>query len=201
MKSDSIQAHPRLAELRLILKAHPDWLKPWSGLLFRFQTVDFPAVKDILSGDGARQYGGRWNRPGLATLYGSTTDTAALHECKAHDRYYGIETTSPRLLVAIEAQLARVLDLTSPAIRRALGVTQNELVSEDWRKLLQSGRESMSQALGLAAASAGASGLLARSAATPLGTSVAVFPGAHQHDRLVVVEGEKLTQLRLKTRA
>jgi RES domain-containing protein len=44
------------------------------------------------------------------------------------------------LLVAIEAQLTRVLDLTSPATRRALGVTPTELGAEDWRKLQAAGK-------------------------------------------------------------
>ena len=114
--------HPRFAELRDELQAHPEWFVPWQGTLFRFQTVDFPAPGDVLSGAGARGRGGRWNPPGLATVYGSTTDTTALEECKAHDRYYGVETKSPRLLVAIEAQLTRTLDLTDATTRRALGV-------------------------------------------------------------------------------
>lgn len=69
------------------ISAHPEWLSPWSGYFFRFQTIKFPAAKDILSGKGARQRGGRWNPPGLAALYGSTTDTATLEESKANDRY------------------------------------------------------------------------------------------------------------------
>jgi RES domain-containing protein len=201
MKHGRIQSHPRFAELREILNAHPDWFKPWSGIFFRFQTVDFPAVKEILSGQGARQRGGRWNQPGISTLYGSTTDNTALEEVKANDRYYGIETKNPRLLVAVEAQLVGVLDLTSSVIRRALGITLKELAAEDWRKLLQSGQESTSQALGHAAAESGASGLLARSATVPLGINVVVFPGAHKNDRLTVVEGGKLTRLGIKTRA
>lgn len=109
----------------------PEWLTPWSGTFFRFQTIDFPSATDVLSGEGARMRGGRWNQPGLAAVYGSTTDTTALEECKANDRYYGVETKSPRLLVAIDAQLIRVLDLSSASIRRTLGVTLKELATED----------------------------------------------------------------------
>lgn len=57
-----------------------------------------------------------------------------------------------------------MLDLTSIRIRRTLGVTLKELAEEDWRKLLQAGQESSSQALGRAASVNGASGLLVRSA-------------------------------------
>ena len=36
----------------------------------------------------------------------------AARQSKANDRYYGVPTKSPRLVVAIEAQLTRMLDLT-----------------------------------------------------------------------------------------
>jgi RES domain-containing protein len=201
MKFNRIQPNPRFAEFQQILAAHPEWLQPWSGMFFRFQTVDFPAAKDVLSGEGARMRGGRWNQPGFATIYGSITDTTALEECKANDRYYGVETKSPRLLVAIEAQLVGMLDLTAAGIRRTLGVTLKELAAEDWRKLLQAGQESSSQALGRAASATGASGLRARSAAVAQGINVAVFPGAHRSDRMKVVEGDKLDRFGGRLRA
>jgi len=188
-------SNPRYGEFRTILAAHPEWLAPWSGHFFRFQTIRFPAAKDILSGLGAMQRGGRWNPPGLAALYGSTTDTAALEEAKGHDRYYGLETKTPRLVVAVSADVARMLDLTSPAIRRQLGVTLSELAGEDWRKLLQSGQESLSQAIGRAAASVGASGILVRSASVRLARNVIIFPPSGSSGRLAIVEGDALARL------
>jgi RES domain-containing protein len=199
--SASFQRHPRFVEMRDRFRAHPEWFGAWSGTLFRFQTVDYPTPKDVLSGAGARWRGGRWNAPGLATLYGSTTDTTALEECKANDRYYGVESKSPRLLVAIEAQLARVLDLASPATRRAMDMTLAELAAEDWRKLLAAGKESFTQALGRAVAAVGGSGLLVRSAAVHLGVNVIIFPGACAGDRLAVVEGAKLENLGIRANA
>ena len=193
--SASIHRHPRFAELRDLFRAHPEWFAPWAGTLFRFHTVDYPAPKDVLSGEGAHWRGGRWNLPGIATLYGSTTDSTALQECKANDRYYGVETKSPRLLVAIEAQLTRLLDLTNPEIRRAMGVSLTELAAEDWRKLLAAGKESFSQTIGRAVVVAGGSVLLARSAAVPRGVNVAIFPGVCAADHLEVVEGAKLEKL------
>lgn len=121
--SSTIHRNPRFAALCNRLRNHPEWLGNWNGTLFRFQTIDFPSPRDILSGEGARWRGGRWNPPGLATLYGSTTDATALEECKASDRYYGVQTKSPRLLVAIEVQLTKLLDLTNPATRRGIDVT------------------------------------------------------------------------------
>ena len=201
MKFTRLKPNPRFAEFRTILAAHPEWLKPWAGTFFRFQTIDFPSPKDVLSGEGARERGGRWNQPGLAAVYGSTTDVAALEECKANDRYYGIVTTYPRLLVAVEANLTGVLDLTVAPIRRALGITLRELGAEDWRKLLHAARESSSQALGRAAANVGASGLLVRSAAVTRGVNMVIFPGINPGDRLAVVEGNRLAGLGVKLRA
>ena len=201
VKSARPQPNPRFAEFQQIMAAHPEWLTPWSGTFFRFQTIDFFSANDVLRGEGARLRGGRWNQPGLATVYGSTADTTALEECKANDRYYGVETKSPRLLVAVEAQLVGVLNLTSAGIRRTLSVTLKELAAEDWRKLMHVGQESSSQALGRAAAVVGASGLLVRSAAMARGINVVVFPQAHRDDRLKVVEGEKLARLGVRLRA
>jgi len=196
--SDAIHRHPRFAELRDLFRARPEWFGAWSGTLFRFQTVDFPAPREVFSGEGARRRGGRWNPPGIAMLYGSTTDHAALEECKAHDRYYGVETKSPRLLVAIEAQLTRMLDLTAPATRRAMDVTQAELGSEDWRKLQAGGKESFTQAIGRAVAAIGGSGLRSRSATVPDGVNVAIFPGVVASDRLSVLDGAKLEKLGMR---
>lgn len=198
--SAPLHRHPRFAELCDEFLDHPDWFTPWTGALFRFQTVEFPAAKDILSGKGAGDRGGRWNPVGLRTLYGSTTDTTALEECKANDRYYGIITKGPRLLVAIEAHLTRALDLTNPEIRRALDITLTELAAEDWRKLQAAGKESLAQVLGRAVAETGGSGLLARSAAVRRGVNVAIFPGITRTDRLTVVEGDKLDKLGVRKR-
>jgi hypothetical protein len=68
MKLSRIQPNPRFAEVPQILAEHPEWLKPWSGTFFRFQTIDFPAAKDVLSVVGACVQGGRRNQPGLATV-------------------------------------------------------------------------------------------------------------------------------------
>lgn len=80
-------------------------------------------------------------------------------------------------------------------------MTLKELAAEDWRKLMQAGVESSSQALGRAGAANGASGVLVRSAAVPLGINVAVFPRAHRDDRMKVVEAAKLARLGGRQRA
>jgi RES domain-containing protein len=193
--------HPRFVELCDEFRANPEWFTPWAGTLYRFQTVKYPSPKEILGGTGARGRGGRWNPPGLAAVYGSTTDITALEECKANDRYYGLETKTPRLLVAVEVHLARVLDLTQLTIRRALDLTLAELAAEDWRKLLSAGKESFTQSLGRAVFTVGGSGLLVRSAAVSRGVNGVVFPSNCASDRLEVVDGVTLEKLGVKTNA
>ena len=191
--------NPRFDELRKLISSKPMSLSSWAGTLYRFQTVDYPTPEDVLSGLGAKRRGGRWNPPGLAVVYGSTTDTTALQECKATDHYYGIVTRSPRLVIAVEARLKRVLNLTSASVRAQLGVTLTELRAEDWRKLLQAGRESLTQTLGRAAFHAGASGIVAPSTAEALGVNVAIFrDNLGKGETLTVVEGRELRRLARK---
>ncbi len=168
-------------------------LTPWSGLLYRFHSVSYPRPEDILSGAGANWRGGRWNPPGISAIYGSTSDETALDECKAHDRYYGLQTLSPRLLVVVEVRLDRVLNLTNPRVRRKLRLAVRDWADEDWRQMQENGRESLSQAIGRAVSEAGGSALLAPSSAVHGGVNVVVFPDNLQAgDTASVVEGEKL---------
>lgn len=48
MRPLSLQSNPRFAEFQGIMKGHPEWLKPWSGSFFRFQTTEFPSAKFLL---------------------------------------------------------------------------------------------------------------------------------------------------------
>lgn len=201
MQLPHLTPNPRFAAFKATLTKNPGLFQPWQGTFFRFQSISFPAPGEVLSGEGARRRGGRWNPPGQAALYGSLTDTVALEECKANDRYYGVETKGPRLLIAIEAVLTGLVDLTSSTVRRTLGLTLQELAHEDWRMLQHAGKESSSQALGRAAAACGASGLLARSTALHGTTNLAVFPKARQHDRLRIVGEKELGKLGIKSRA
>jgi RES domain-containing protein len=110
-----------------------------------------------------------------------------------HDQYYGVETVSPRLLVAVEARLGRVLDLTSARVRRRLALAVHVWADEDWRQMQDDGRESLSQAIGRAVWQAGGSGLLAPSSAVRGGVNVVVFPRRLGFgESVAVVEGEKL---------
>lgn len=185
--------HPGFEKITEHLACNASLLGAWSGILFRFQSIEYPQPNDVLNGAGASWRGGRWNAPGISAIYGSTSDKTALDECKAHDRYYGVETLSPRLLVAVEARLERVLDLTSLRVRRRMGLAVHVWADEDWRQMQAEGRESLSQAIGRAVSQAGGSGLLAHSSAVRGGVNVVIFPrNLRAGETTSVVEGEKL---------
>ncbi len=52
--------------------------------MIRLYRISRNKYKDDLSGEGARLYGGRWNRPGVAALYTSEARSLALLELIVH---------------------------------------------------------------------------------------------------------------------
>ena len=172
-------ANAAYADFSKKLVARPELLTAWQGTAYRVTTLKYPHAEAILAGIGSYRYGGRWNAMGsFHAVYGSTTDTVALHESRANADYARIPypTRTPRLVVAIDFSLKRVLDLTQASVRRALGVTLKNLRQEDWRKLQNQGFESVTQAIGRAAFHAGAEGLLVPSARVRDGVNVIFFP-------------------------
>lgn len=154
--------------------------RPWRGPIYRSVTPRYAQGSDLLSGAGARRYGGRWNAPGTAAVYGSLDPETAMAEALSHYRYYHIpeQAAMPRLFAALEVELAEVLDLRDAALRRRLRLGLRELTGADWRAALEAGMRTLSQQLGSAAAEAGFEGLLVPSLARVGGSNLVVFPGA-----------------------
>jgi filamentous hemagglutinin len=115
----------------------------------------------------------------VATVYTSLDIQTAMAEALAHHRYYGfaIEKAWPRVLVSIQVRLQRVLALTGRRVSRALGVTRDQLIGEDWRACNGGGEEALTQANGRLAWKAEWEGLVLPSAANPGGVNLVVFPG------------------------
>jgi RES domain-containing protein len=82
----------------------------------------------------------------------------------------------PRVIVSLEARLARVLNLTDSTIRRILGVSRRRLLDEPWREKQKMGREALTQAIGRLGFDAEWEGLLVPSAARRGGINLIVFP-------------------------
>jgi RES domain-containing protein len=155
--------------------------RAWAGIVYRSSSVPYANRDDLLTGEGSRQHATRWCRAQVCRIvYASLDVRTAIDEGIAHYRYYGHADAEglPRVLAAAQVSLQRVLDLTQNATRRALGVTKEQLVGEDWRACNQRGEEALPQAIGrLAWDSVWWEGLLVPSAANPGGINLLVFPG------------------------
>ncbi len=190
-----MKPNPRYTEFHSVLKAHAGhWLSPWEGDCWRFQDIEFPTEKEILSGKGAQFFGGRLNfRGSFPVVYGSLTEDTALKESEARAKRYGLVVRKPRILVAVELKLQRVLDLRRADVLRHLGITLKELLHEDWEKLQDRGTEALSQALGRAAFDLGTEAVIVPSFARRIGVNVAWFPGNKiKGSRASIHEGSKL---------
>ena len=141
--------------------------RPWKGTIYRVTTLKYRDPRIILFGEGSFRNGGRWNAIGsFRAVYGSTDAVVALAESEVNAKYANLPYPfrETRLVVAVEVALARVVDLTAAKNLEVLGVTEEELRREDWRKVQEQGFESLTQALGRALFAGKAEGLLARSA-------------------------------------
>ena len=172
------------------MRSHPDFPRfaraiaripprTWEGVAFRSVSPAYAGARDLLSGEGVRRHGGRWNAAGsFAAVYASLSPETAVAEALAHARHYGIPDAEalPRVLVALDASVAALVDLTEARARRILRVSRRRLRGEPWRRAADAGREALTQAIGRAAFEGGLEGLLVPSAASRTGVNIVVFP-------------------------
>ena|SRR5579859_1424703 len=172
-------AHPRFKELLDLIEKTPRLTRRWQGIVFRSVIPDAADPVKILSGQGSFRNGGRWNAIGsVRAAYASTKPEVALAEALSHYRYYGLrdEDAMPRVTVALRFKLRTVLNLSSLNVQRKLNLNLPEIMSEDWRKFQDAGKESQSQSLGRAAAAAGLEGMLVPSGVVRNGINFVYFP-------------------------
>jgi hypothetical protein len=158
--------HPQRDDfLRRVLDLPPDWMTPFSAVLFRFIHPQFSAAEEIISG-------------AMRVAYTAMEPETALAECLAHARYYNLplSTALPRVLVSLVLGATSVLDLRDTNLRRVLRIALDEITATDWPRENRRSREAVTQAWGAAFAVAGVEALIAPSAANNDGTNVIVFP-------------------------
>ncbi|MEX2286844.1 MAG: RES family NAD+ phosphorylase [Planctomycetaceae bacterium] len=157
---------------------------------YRSTSPKYANEQDLVTGEGSRQYGGRWNPPGIAAIYSSLTPETAMAEAIAHARYYGfpVQSIMPRTFVAISFKLQRVLDISDAKLRRKLGISKAKLVKTDWRAAKDAGQSPVTQAVGQAAFDAGIEALIVPSAVVPTERNLVVFPGC-------LLDGSSMTVL------
>jgi RES domain-containing protein len=179
------------------VKSHPDYERMLAAMqlllphavslrkvCYRCVTTSF--AHDIVSGEGARNFGGRWNPvDSFRTVYLSNAPETALQEFLARARRlnWPDHKSLPMVMAGVEVKVGRVLDLSIQAVAAAL---EPFLTAEKvhWRTI-QSRREAASQALGRAAREAGCQGLIAASSQVQDGTNIVLFPDTlESHDKL-----------------
>jgi len=121
--------------------------RAWSGTAYRVTSVRRANEKDLVSGEGSRLIGQRWNPPGLfRTLYLSLDHQTALAEALAQNTRQGLPVSHslPLVLTAFQVKLDCVLDHTDRRIRSILGVTLDTIISTPH----ELGPETITQAIG-----------------------------------------------------
>jgi RES domain-containing protein len=171
--------HPESDHLRDALGRCSSRLIGWQGELFRSAAPKYANKDDIITGAGSKAAGARWSPPGgFHAVYASLDVETAVAEALQHFRYYGLPVSKamPRVIVALEANLERVLDLGDGNVRRVLVVSMKRMLSEPWREEQQKGREALTQAIGRLACDLDIQAILVPSAARKAGSNLIVFP-------------------------
>lgn len=104
-----------------------------------------------LSGEGARQFGGRYNPPGsFPVLYLCTTRACSTAELRRQGERQpiGLAGLLPRVLYRYSLAL-QVVNLMAPATAETLEIDQRDLIQSDWRLTQQIGE--VAHHLGIAA--------------------------------------------------
>jgi len=171
--------HPDYADLLSIISRVEATAVAFKGVLFRACSPEYANLRDLLAGEGARKFGGRWNPPGsFPVVYLAQSMEGAIAETVGVAGHYGFDpaTRLPMTLVAVDARLDRVLDLTNAAVRKALKVTIADMHRCPWRDQNIAGNEALTQALGRAAHAAGLQGIRVTSSVRRTLLNVNVFP-------------------------
>jgi RES domain-containing protein len=174
-----MKPHPDAYRLGRALEKCLPQVIAWRGELFRSAVPKYANKDDIIIGPGSKAAGARWNPPGsFHAVYASLDVETAVAEALQHFRYYGLPVSKamPRVIVALEAELERVLDLREGDVRRVLVISGKRMLSEPWREEQQKGREALTQAVGRLAYELNIQALLAPSAARPGGSNLILFP-------------------------
>lgn len=122
------------------------------GTLFRALNPIW--ARSPLSGEGAAQFGGRFNPKGMAALYTSLKPETAMREANQ------VGAFQPITLVAYRAEIRHVFDATDPACLDAIGMTLSQIGDQSWRDVMLSGGLAPTQRLALDLVSQGYAGIL-----------------------------------------
>lgn len=167
--------HPNYSRILSAVKPLAAHARLLNGVWYRCVETSF--AHEIISGEGAREHGARWNPVGsFRTVYLSDTPETALQEYLARARRmkWPDHQSLPMMMAGVEVNVRRVLDLR---VSEVAAVIEPLLKAErqHWRSI-QSKREAMSQAIGRATREAGLQGLFAPSQQVNGGLNLVLFP-------------------------
>ncbi len=190
--------HPLSTALQQALSKCECHVVAWADTVFRVSGSEYASREDVVTGEGAKSAGGRWNPPGLCrTVYTSLQADTAQAEYLAGFSNFGFAAASvktPFTTVGIEVSVERLLDLTLPKVRRLLGVTVAEMIAPGWLVHQVGGEEPLTQAIGRLAFGAELEALIVPAAARRHDRNVLFFPGNFTPPRsyLRIVNRDKL---------
>ena len=172
----NVRANPRYAEFVYRLRRLAPRPDPWKGVTFRSVELEHALPEQILSGEGSYKHGGRWNAPeSFPVIYSSTRPGTAAEEAfqLADDYDLTPDDLKPRVIVGIEWDLSRVIDLTRSDLPAWLEL--EEWTQENFSRINDNGFETLCQALGRAARNLGISAMLCPSVRVADGMNLVTF--------------------------
>ncbi len=132
---------------------------PFEGIVYRAHHPRW--AFEPASGIGASQHGGRFNRPGIPTLYTSLRVETAWLEAQHGFAF----KAQPLTICAYKVNCADVLDLSSPGIREAAGFSLDDLGCA-WEDLADQGSEPPTWGIAQCLMNAGIAGVIVPSFAS-----------------------------------
>jgi RES domain-containing protein len=187
----NVRPHPRYAEFVHRIRTLSPAPARWTGVTFRSVELEHASPQKILSGEGSRRFGGRWNPPGtFPVIYSSITPGTAIEEAfqLAADYELSPDDLKPRVTCAIEWDLARVVDLTRESLPAWLKPTK--WMQEDFLRINDKRLETLCQAFGRAARNSMISAILCPSARVEGGVNLVVFPDRLRRNETMSLLGE-----------
>ena len=168
---------PKLSLEQRIYKALDRAIR-FEGTCFRIVSQRFANRQDIISSEGSKRYGGRFNFKGMfRVLYLSCDVHTCIEEATRATQAAESDVAAnlPRTIVGVNVKLSKVLDLTDNRIRRAIGVTKKVLTETKWKEIQSRGEEAITQSIGRFAKEVGFEAILVPSAVWN-GKNLDIFP-------------------------
>lgn len=172
----NVRPNPRYAEFVFRIRNFTPKPAAWSGISVRSVELLHASPEQILSGEGSRRFGGRWNAPDtFPVIYSSMRPGTAVEEAfqLAADYELAPEDLKPRVTCGIKWNLSRVIDLTRNNLPSWLALA--DWMQENFARINDSGFETLCQSFGRAARNSGVNALICPSTRVAQGVNLVVF--------------------------